>query len=50
MAKYIDKEALIAEIDRKLDKLYKILPDASKVENGIITISESCNTGKYTAL
>ena len=27
-----------------------MLPDTSEVENGIITISEVCNTGKYTAL
>lgn len=50
MTQYINKSAVIAEIDSKLDKLYEILPDASKVENGIITISEACNTGKYTAL
>ena len=50
MAQYIDKDALIAEADRRLDELYNLLPDASKVENGTITISEACNTGKYTAL
>ena len=48
--KLIDKDALVAEIERRLEELYKFLPDASKVENGTITISEACNTGKYTAL
>lgn len=48
--KLIDKDALLAEIERRLEELYKLLPDASKVENGSITISEACNTGKYTAL
>ena len=47
---YIDKSALVAETDRRLEELYSLLPDASKVENGIITVSEACNTGKYTAL
>ena len=46
----IDKSALVAEIEERLDKLYNILPDASKVENGNITIPESCDTGKYMAL
>ena len=48
--KLIDKDAVVAEIEERLDKLYNILPDASKVENGNITIPESCNTGKYMAL
>ena len=48
--KLIDKDALVAEIEKRLDELYNLLPDASKVENGTITISEACNTGKYTAL
>ena len=50
MAQYIDKAALVAEIDRRLDELYELLPNASKVERGTISISEACNTGKYTAL
>lgn len=48
--KLIDKFALVAEIEKRLDELYELLPDASKVENGSITTSEACNTGKYTAL
>ena len=48
--KLIDKDALVVEADRRLDELYNLLPDAGKVENGTITISEACNTGKYTAL
>ena len=50
MEQYIPKDALLAEIEKRLDKLYELLPDASKVENGSITTSEACNTGKYTAL
>lgn len=50
MAQYIDKDAVVAELEKKTDELYDLLPDARKVENGIITISEACNTGKYTAL
>ena len=50
MAHLIDKDALVAEIERRTDRLYDLLPDASKVENGSITRSEACNTGKYTAL
>lgn len=50
MVQYIDKSVLVAEIERRLDELYDLLPDASKVEKEAITISEACNTGKYTAL
>ena len=50
MEQYISKSALIAEIERRLDEFYNLLPNASKVEKGTITISEACNTGKYTAL
>ena len=46
----IDKDALVAEIERRTDELYDLLPDASKVENGKVIISDACNTGKYTAL
>lgn len=50
MNQYISKSALVAETDRRLEELYSLLPDANKVENGTITVSEACNTGKYTAL
>ena len=50
MKQYIPKAAVVAEIERRLNELYDLLPDASKVENGSITTSEACNTGKYTAL
>ena len=50
MEQYINKVTVLAEIERRLKELYELLPDASKVENGAITISEACNTGKYTAL
>lgn len=48
--KLIDKSAIVAEIEKRLDELYDLLPDARNVEYGTITISEACNTGKYTAL
>ena len=48
--KFIPLDAVLAEIERRIDELYDLLPDASKVENGSITMSEACNTGKYTAL
>lgn len=47
---YIRKDKVVAEMERRLDKLYVLLPDASKVENSNITVSEACNTGKYMAL
>ena len=47
---YIDKNSILTEIERRTDELWELLPDASKVENGSITTSEACNTGKYTAL
>jgi hypothetical protein len=50
MEQYIPKASVVAEIEKRLDELYDLLPDASKVENGSITMSEACNTGKYTAL
>lgn len=50
MANLIDKDTLVAEIERRLDDLYDYLPDAGEVENGNIAISEACNTGKYVAL
>ena len=50
MAHLIDKDALVAELEKRTDELYDLLPDARKVEYGTITISEACNTGKYTAL
>lgn len=46
----IDKDKVVKEIEKRLDKLYNFLPNASKVENGIATIPEVCNTGKYMAL
>ena len=46
----IDKDKVVAEIEERLDKLYNILPDASKVENNNITRTDACNTGKYMAL
>lgn len=48
--KLIDKDKVVAEVERRLDKLYNLLPDASKVENSNITRTDACNTGKYIAL
>ena len=50
MEQYIPKSVLVVEIERRLDELYSFLSDTSKVKNGNITISDACNTGKYTAL
>ena len=50
MPRYIELDTLLVEIEKRLNELYELLPDASKVENCNITISEACNTGKYTAL
>ena len=44
--KLIPKDAVLAEIERRKNNLYDSLPDASKVEDGSITISET----KYIAL
>lgn len=48
--KLIDKDKVVAEIEKRLDKLYNLLPDASKVESNNITRTDACNTGKYIAL
>ena len=48
--KLIDTDALVAEIEKLMDGLSDFLPDASKVENGTITISEACKLDKYIAL
>lgn len=48
--KLIDKDKVVAEIEKRLDKLYNLLPDASKVENGSMTIPESWDTVRYMAL
>ncbi len=44
--KLIPKDSVLAEIERRKNNLYDSLPDASKVEDGSITISET----KYIAL
>lgn len=50
MAQYIDKSVLISEIEDRLNKLWYLLPDASKVEKDNVTRSEAYTLGKYTAL
>lgn len=50
--KLIDKSALVAELERRTDELYALLPDSNGIIDGSITISteDAWNTGKYTAL
>ena len=50
MAQYIDKDALVAEIEKRLDELWDLLPNASDVVNDNYTKEEANITGKYTAL
>lgn len=50
MAQYIDKDALVAEINKRLEELWDLIPNAIKVENDNITTSEACTLGKYTSL
>jgi len=46
----IDKDALVAEIEKRLDELYDLLPNASEVVKDNYTKDEANITGKYTAL
>ncbi len=50
MAQYIDKDVLVAEIEKRLDELWDLLPNASDVIKGHYTKEEANITGKYTAL
>ena len=50
MAQYIDKYALVAEIEKRLDELWDLLPNASDVVNDNYTKEEASITGKYAAL
>ena len=45
-----DKELIKAEIERRMDDLYPLLPDATAVLNEAITPDEANLTGKYLAL
>ena len=49
MSEYIAKDVLLKELERRTDELYNLLPDASKVEEGSISIAEASVTGKYVA-
>lgn len=46
----IDKAAVVAEIEKRLDELWDLLPNASDVIKGNYTKEEADITGKYTAL
>ena len=46
----IDKDALVAEIKKRIDELWDLLPNASDVVNDNYTKEEANITGKYTAL
>ena len=48
--KLIDKDALVAEIKKRIDELWDLLPNASDVVNDNYTKEEANITGKYTAL
>ena len=48
--KLLDKEVLVAEINRRLDKLNGHLPSETKYECGIMTTSEVFNFGQFKAL
>ena len=50
MAHLIDKDALVAEIEKRLDEIYPTLPNASDVEKGDSTLSGAYVTGRYNAL
>lgn len=46
----INKATIIAEIDKRLDELWDLLPNASDVIKDNYTKEEANITGKYTAL
>ena len=50
MAQYIDKYVLVSEIEKRLNELYDLLPNASEVVKDNYTKDEANITGKYTAL
>ena len=50
MTQYIDKSALVVEIEKRLDELWDLLPNASDVIKDNYTKEEANITGKYTAL
>ena len=50
MAQYIDKDALVAEIERRTDELWALIPDGEKVFSDEHTKDDAFNLGKYTEL
>ena len=50
MAQYIDKAVLVAEIEKRLDELWDLLPNASDVVKDNYTKEEANIIGKYTTL
>jgi hypothetical protein len=50
MTHYISKDVLVAEIEKRLDELGDLLPNASDVVKDNYTKEEANITGKYTAL
>ena len=50
MEQYIDKCALVAEIERRTDELWELIPDGEKVFSNKHTKEDTFNLGKYTAL
>ena len=50
MTRLIDKDALVAEIERRTDELWALIPDGEKVISDKHTKEDAFNLGKYTAL
>ena len=50
MAQYIDKYVLVSEIEKRLNELYDLLPNASEVVKDNYTKDEANITCNYTAL
>ena len=48
--KLIDKDALVAEIEKRTDELWALIPDGEKVVSDKHTKEDAFNLGKYTAL
>lgn len=50
MKKYIDADKLKVKIDSFRNSLWKVLPNASNVENGELSIRQASDLGAYKAL
>jgi len=50
MTQYIDKAIIVAEIEKRLDELWNLLPNASNIIKDNYTKEEANIIGKYTTL